>query len=929
MGGAGLSASVMAHGGPNAMATHQATSAGAGAHSGPPPGTTAAAPPVNLAALGADLLDKNQNLNLKQIRNVVDMPIVALDLFGGGGGEGGGEGESLVEVAMFGPKKKGEMGNADGIIQAKSLGNISSNLYARRDDKEGASHRALRRLLTKTKGYESVFRDTLVDDSDGTTTYSNGTTTKTSPTKKGKNKKKHRSKSTEEEDEAPTTPGNVVTIPSPHLLLGARLTKHLHPATAAKFTLPTTQTNDSSVSAIIDEEDSNVSKSIASIRNGNLDGSTTAQGNDYDRITLNLQLHSDKKTLSVLPEEAVSILTAKAKKLALQSSYDLALHSKRNGTINEDDDDEDAYLEYPTAIALPGWACQDNTIDALSDSTNNSPTPIVLYQRPIAALAGTLLPTEVQDGPKRKLTPPRVCQLLDEMTKKYHAALAVKEEEAKRAAKREQGGCCGGHGAPPQPPPAKRYVPMVIMAGLTGDGIEYTAVQVGSPNNTNFGDGHCPLGEFRVIATVSYQHANPLSIAKKALGEFTDVVDEIYPELEDEGGVATFVTYGTIASQLALKDSLVKTLKSIEGEDGQPDAVWHDQIPFSSTREEVVALGTAILAAISYGRIEGEEAEGDEKRMRPSIRVQNVAPCAVGVVYNFDGGREGTEWTDPKVIFDYDRRVPTSAHRIDFSASECVAIRKDRGLLEDEEKLYDEAQKWSKGKYNPLREDAALDLRVRVVQRMERGGKWRGVGSVFPALTQDGDDENEDDNEDGGADGEAEGAKKSLAVETSTLELTLDSVGFIGVTMSSDGQSIVQAVKTARSNNLWWYVRVISAIVFFGGFFLKSLYDDRIRKHDVKKILAYYKHAAPGTLNDGDNHNAQYLCWKYKGKKDKLWRRLETKYGIPMRELNEWDDEEETDGEKDLDELFGKTNDEKEDDLDKDTTKGSGSEEDL
>ena len=46
---------------------------------------------------------------------------------------------------------------------------------------------------------------------------------------------------------------------------------------------------------------------------------------------------------------------------------------------------------------------------------------------------------------------------------------------------------------------------------------------------------------------------------------------------------------------------------------------------------------------------------------------------------------------------------------------------------------------------------------------------------------------------------------------------------------------------------------------------------------------------------------ARYLVWKYKGKKDALWRRLEAKYGVPVKHAWEWDDEEE-DGVKDDDE---------------------------
>jgi len=65
--------------------------------------------PSNLAALGADLVDKSQSLSLKAVRNLASLPLVAVDLYGEGGnvaifpprslssggkdGGGGGEGE--------------------------------------------------------------------------------------------------------------------------------------------------------------------------------------------------------------------------------------------------------------------------------------------------------------------------------------------------------------------------------------------------------------------------------------------------------------------------------------------------------------------------------------------------------------------------------------------------------------------------------------------------------------------------------------------------------------------------------------------------------------------------------------------------------------------------------------------------------------------
>lgn len=79
-------------------------------------------------------------------------------------------------------------------------------------------------------------------------------------------------------------------------------------------------------------------------------------------------------------------------------------------------------------------------------------------------------------------------------------------------------------------------------------------------------------------------------------------------------------------------------------------------------------------------------------------------------------------------------------------------------------------------------------------------------------------------------------------------------------------------------------------------------------------------------MNDGDNHNAQYLCWKYKGTKDKLWRRLETKYGEPVKELHEYeamaDEEEDGEEKKEEEKSNDETNEDEEEDLDKDTSNG-------
>ena len=54
------------------------------------------------------------------------------------------------------------------------------------------------------------------------------------------------------------------------------------------------------------------------------------------------------------------------------------------------------------------------------------------------------------------------------------------------------------------------------------------------------------------------------------------------------------------------------------------------------------------------------------------------------------------------------------------------------------------------------------------------------------------------------------------------------------------------------------------------------------------------------------------MCWPNLVSKDALWRRLEAKYGVPVKHAWEWDDEEE-DGAKDGDEAAEDLDDGEED----------------
>lgn len=74
-----------------------------------------------------------------------------------------------------------------------------------------------------------------------------------------------------------------------------------------------------------------------------------------------------------------------------------------------------------------------------------------------------------------------------------------------------------------------------------------------------------------------------------------------------------------------------------------------------------------------------------------------------------------------------------------------------------------------------------------------------------------------------------------------------------------------------------------------GYFLFKSYYDDFVLERDTKRLLAYYKHVVPGSFQDGDEHAARYTCYKYRNKKEKLWKNLERKYGEPVLSTKEYE----------------------------------------
>jgi len=888
LGGGGLSTAAMAHGGPNAQSIAQTQPTHT--HSQIPGGGSGSGfsnVPLNVA-LGADLLDKNQSfITSKNVRNVAKLPIVAIDIYGDqtstsyypplSKDDTSGDGNENEMIVMMRAMEKLQKGVLARTVTNSTSGDYydGTNVTLKKDDT--ASYKAIKKYLNNGEGYGNVLDNAMI------TNKSNG-------------KKSNNGDSDIEE---------VIIIPRPHLLLGLRNVTNMNDAAKSTFAsiLPTTNSNNTN-NNVIDQDDNTNSIALTTI---SLDGATTPNNDDYDRVAYSMRLSSKKKLMTILPEEALGLIIAQCKKHVLECYLkevgDCELNNYGIDKNGGGEEEEDVFMDLPPAFAIPGWAAFDSTIEALIDAAKSSNCGPSLHQRSVAACVGALLPPPTTQKKKKNEkptgpTPSNLTKLLtDVMTTKD--AEAAKEATKTAALNRTD---------PVEPDP---YVPLVVLVGATKEGLELTAVQITKPQGSEE-ELHCPFGNISVISSVCYTHSSdPLSIFKSSLDELREQIGIITPESEEP---TTFVTYGTLETQKKLSTQL-KSILTTYGKNGSNDDDnwdgWDEDIPIVSTKEECVSLGLAILAASVHGRVRLIVShKGTDGKMRPKakagISVQDVATCAVAVSYNYFGGKDDDKkWTEPKVIFDFDRRVPAGPYQIDMTAAECAAhvkygTKTDACCIEDESELIDTASKLEGSKGIPDREAAALQYRFRMYQKTSRSGEWIQVGDDMRPLSM------KHSQKDEGASGE----DYYVALENCVLEISLNTVGILSTVSRTNGETIVQATKSARNSKLLRWGGIIGSILFIGGFLVKSFVEERIFERDTQRVLAYYKHAAPNSFNDGDERHARYMVWKYKNKKDKLWRRLEVKYNMPVKHAWEWDDDddvndggkkEEEDEEQDLD----------------------------
>lgn len=783
--GAGASMAMSAHVGGNAVAAIRAQA--------PPtmrseiPGGGGIATPSSLTALGEDLVDKTQQISLKQVKDLSKMPIVAIDLY-----------SNEPIVAAFPPK-----GDSSDDLIPTVIGHIKDKIALKSNE---VSHKTFRKWLSKSKGFKDLQSDVFAEIDDK----------------------------------------SAVVIQSPELWLGLRRLEE-----GPDYLKKKVMYDVSDSPAVAGETSTGVGITLV---NGTLDGNVP-QNDDFDRVICKVCLHESKKSLTVLPEEILQIILNQAQ---YHASKKVGAFGSNN---NDEDDDIDDIVNYPCAIAVPAPYCNDQSVEALLDATGNTG---VVFQRSVCALAGSIIPGS-EDKPNIILH--HIQKTIQKRAKEFQI-VKVKNPDA-----------------------VFDDSMLLLLAGTSKDTAECTAIQISSTDNELLA---CPFRNFQVMFNVSYRHENPESIITKCITELFQILDDVAPEATAPIGM---VTYGTSVEQKIIQEKWDEIKRGLE--------TW-EEVPQFFTKTNCVSTGTAVMAAVSHGRLSKLVQLPNKKKpkVQLAIQTQNVAPVAVGLKMNYHG-IEGGKWTPVKTVFEFDRRVPAGPHSHEFSAAECAIFGSGKSSSDYSSEELEKLLKYKgTAKFIPEREEAALNLRVQVVQKFTRDGEWINVGDVMSPLTIIEKDEGK------------------VACETVILELSLGLSGLITQSLIGDRQSVVQATKSARNSTIMYYLGVAFATLFFGGFLLKSYWDEYALDRDTRRLLAYYKHVIPGSLLDGDFNNARYVAYKYRHSKKILWKGLEKKYDVKVLLEHEWeefekfqerdaievnneqedldDDEDSTDKEKDL-----------------------------
>jgi len=116
-------------------------------------------------------------------------------------------------------------------------------------------------------------------------------------------------------------------------------------------------------------------------------------------------------------------------------------------------------------------------------------------------------------------------------------------------------------------------------------------------------------------------------------------------------------------------------------------------------------------------------------------------------------------------LFDFDRQVPAGPQSMDLGAAECAVYRSGKADSMSEEDFLKATAKNEGAKGIPVREEAALNFSVQLLQKWTRDGEWKRLGDVMESLVKTEEDK--------------DGKEERIACESIVLEVSLGVTGMI------------------------------------------------------------------------------------------------------------------------------------------------------
>ena len=312
---------------------------------------------------------------------------------------------------------------------------------------------------------------------------------------------------------------NPLRVIRPHLLLGARRLQHVMKETLELFhhdrrhVIPD-KSSSSSTSLAIEELTGTMAdenKSGVSIQNGSIAVEGPNQTDD-DRVTFQLDLlPGQKKPLSMLPDEAVSLILFQARRR-------VELYAAKNSNSVDKNNSDETGTEcdtYPLVVTVPGWHQHDAVLEAHMEATMGSSSPSLLYHRSVATMVGVL------------------AKCPDKMIKAYTKKVKALEQFAKEMNLKNNHTTTA---ATTIAMAAEDTIPWALLVNATQDGLEVMACHLSSLRNCP----EAPFGSIQVLAQESVRWNSTTNNDNDTNDTDTSEDDEVANKIFD--AVAPMVT---------------------------------------------------------------------------------------------------------------------------------------------------------------------------------------------------------------------------------------------------------------------------------------------------------------------------------------------------------------------------------------------------